>query len=561
MAILGGSIFLLYELYIENLAVIKSAHIPFSDSFNVFTGETGAGKSILINGINSILGQRVTKDIVRTGEDKAIVTALFINLDSSICQKLDELSISHDENMITITREIFSNGGSVARINSRAVAISVLKEVGQYLINIHGQHDNQILLNPEKHLEIIDTFGDNYSLLNDYQNAFKKLQQLARQIGELKKLQTSKLERLEVLNSRITELGALNLQPNEDTLIEEEYSMCVNAEKIINSLDGAYKILNDLDGSAMENILQAKSNLERFSDTLPKLQTLCERLSNTYIEVQDISEEVLTISNSIDLNPSRLEYLAQRRLDLNHVKKKYSLDVDGLIKLYQDALQEVSTLESSSSEIEKLNLEKEKLLLEVTEKAKKLSEYRLKIADNFVSRVCKELEFLNMPNVIFKVSNSTGKLTVHGMDSMEFLISANVGEPPKPISKIASGGELSRIMLALKTVLADKDNIPTLIFDEIDTGVSGKTAQKIGFKLKEVSKNRQVICVTHLSQIAIMGDNHLLIEKSIHNDRTSTSVTQLDHSGRVNEIARIINGDNLTSTALKNAEELLNSAN
>ena len=561
MAILGGSIFLLYELYIENLAVIKSAHIPFSDSFNVFTGETGAGKSILINGINSILGQRVTKDIVRTGEDKAIVTALFINLDTSICQKLDELSISHDENMITITREIFSNGGSVARINSRAVAISVLKEVGQYLINIHGQHDNQILLNPEKHLEIIDTFGDNYSLLKDYQNAFKELQQLARQIGELKKLQTSKLERLEVLNSRITELGALNLQPNEDTLIEEEYSMCVNAEKITNSLDGAYKILNDLDNSAMENILQAKSSLERFSNTLPKLQTLCERLSNTYIEVQDISEEVLTISNSIDLNPSRLEYLAQRRLDLNHVKKKYSLDVDGLIKLYQDALQGVSTLESSSSEIEKLNLEKEKLLLEVTEKAKKLSEYRLKIADNFVSRVCKELEFLNMPNVIFKVSNSTGKLTVHGMDSMEFLISANVGEPPKPISKIASGGELSRIMLALKTVLADKDNIPTLIFDEIDTGVSGKTAQKIGFKLKEVSKNRQVICVTHLSQIAIMGDNHLLIEKSIHNDRTSTSVTKLDHSGRVNEIARIMNGDNLTSTALKNAEELLNSAN
>lgn len=561
MAILGGSIFLLYELYIENLAVIKSARIPFSDSFNVFTGETGAGKSILINGINSILGQRVTKDIVRTGEDKAIVTALFINLDTSICQKLDELSISHDENMITITREIFSNGGSVARINSRAVAISVLKEVGQYLINIHGQHDNQILLNPEKHLEIIDTFGDNYSLLKDYQNAFKELQQLARQIGELKKLQTSKLERLEVLNSRITELGALNLQPNEDTLIEEEYSMCVNAEKIINSLDGAYKILNDLDNSAMENILQAKSRLERFSNTLPKLQTLCERLSNTYIEVQDISEEVLTISNSIDLNPSRLEYLAQRRLDLNHVKKKYSLDVDGLIKLYQDALQEVSTLEGSSSEIEKLNLEKEKLLLEVTEKAKKLSEYRLKIADNFVSRVCKELEFLNMPNVIFKVSNSTGKLTVHGMDSMEFLISANVGEPPKPISKIASGGELSRIMLALKTVLADKDNIPTLIFDEIDTGVSGKTAQKIGFKLKEVSKNRQVICVTHLSQIAIMGDNHLLIEKSIHNDRTSTSVTKLDHSSRVNEIARIMNGDNLTSTALKNAEELLNSAN
>lgn len=550
---------MLYELYIENLAVIKSAHIPFSNSFNVFTGETGAGKSILINGINIILGQRVTKDIVRTGEKKAIVTALFTNLDTSICQKLDELSISHEENMITITREIFSDGGSIARINSRAVAISVLKEIGQYLINVHGQHDNQILLNSDKHLDIIDTFGDNYSLLNDYKDAFKRLQQLARQIGELNKLQNSKIERLEILNSRITELGTLNLQSNEDTLIEEEYALCINAEKIINSLDSAYRILNDLDGSAMENILQAKNNIEHYTDVSPELEPLCERLSNAYIEVQDISEEILTISNSIDLNPSRLEYLAQRRLDLNHVKKKYSLDIEGLIKLYQDALEEVSTLESSSDEIERLTAQKDTLLLEVTEKAKKLSEYRLKVAEKFTSRVCEELKFLNMPNVIFKVSCKKGKLTVHGMDTMEFLISANIGEPPKPISKIASGGELSRIMLALKTVIADKDNIPTLIFDEIDTGVSGKTAQKIGFKLKEVSKIRQVICVTHLTQIAVMGDNHLLIEKSTDNNKTSTSVTVLNHQDRVKEIARIMNGENLTPIALKNAEELLNS--
>lgn len=554
-----GGINLLYELYIENLAVIKSAHIPFSDSFNVFTGETGAGKSILIDGINSILGQRVTKDIVRTGEKKATITALFTNLDSSICERLDELNISHEEGMITITREILSNGGSIARINSRAVAISVLKEVGQHLVNVHGQHDNQILLNPDRHLEIIDSFGNDESLLNDYTDAFKRLQQLARTIGELKRLQSSKLERLEILNSRITELGALNLQPNEDTLIEEEYSICINAEKIINSLDTSYRVLNDLDGSAMENILQAKNGLERYSDVSPKLEPLCERLSNVYIEVQDISEEILTISNSIDLNPSRLEYLAQRRLDLNHVKKKYSLDIDGLIKLYQDALEEISTLESSSDEIERLTAQKDKLLLEVTEKAKRLSDYRLKVAEKFTARVCEELKFLNMPNVVFKVSCEKGKLTVHGMDSMEFLISANVGEPPKPISKIASGGELSRIMLALKTVLADKDNIPTLIFDEIDTGVSGKTAQRIGFKLREVSKIRQVICVTHLSQIAIMGDNHLLIEKFTDDNRTSTSVTQLNHEGRVKEIARIMNGEILTPTALKNAEELLNS--
>lgn len=549
---------MLYELYIENLAVIESAHIPLLDSFNVFTGETGAGKSILINAINSILGQRMTKDIVRTGEKKATITALFINLDENICSKLDELNISHDENMITITREVLADGGSIARVNSRAVAISVLKEIGQYLVNVHGQHDNQILLNPEKHLDIIDSFGENPSILDEYRVKFKELQSLARKIGELKKVQKSKLERLELLNSRISEIGALNLQPNEESALDTEYNMCINSEKIVNSLDSAYRCLNDSENSAMENILNARRSIERYSDISPIIEPLLNRLSNAYIEIQDISEELLTLSNSIDLDQSRLEYLAQRRLDLNHIKKKYSLDIEGIISLYQNALEEVSTLENSTNEIETLSIQKEKLLLEVTEKAKELSNYRVSIVEKFKSMVCAELEYLNMPNVIFEVHHEVGKLTVNGMDSMEFLISANVGETPKPINKIASGGELSRIMLALKTVLSNKDNIPTLIFDEIDTGVSGKTAQKIGYKLREISKFRQVICVTHLSQIAVMGDNHLLIEKSVHNDRTSTKVTQLDHLGRVKEIARIMNGETLTDTALKNAEELLN---
>lgn len=549
---------MLYELYIENLAVIESAHIPLLDSFNVFTGETGAGKSILINAINSILGQRMTKDIVRTGEKKATITALFTNLDETICSKLDELNISHDENMITITREVFVNGGSIARINSRAVAISILKEIGQYLVNVHGQHDNQILLNSEKHLDIIDSFGENPSILNEYRAKFKELQSLARKIGELKKVQKSKLERLELLNSRISEIGALNLQLNEESDLDTEYNMCINSEKIVNALDSAYKYLNDSENSVMENILNAKHSIERYSDISPIIEPLLNRLSNAYIEIQDISEELITLLNSIDLDQSRLEYLAQRRLDLNHIKKKYSLDIEGIISLYQNALDEVDTLESSTNEIETLSIQKDKLLLEVTEKAKELSSYRMGIVERFKNRVCTELEYLNMPNVIFEVHHQVGKLTVNGMDSMEFLISANVGETPKPINKIASGGELSRIMLALKTVLSNKDNIPTLIFDEIDTGVSGKTAQKIGYKLKEISKFRQIICVTHLSQIAVMGDNHLLIEKSVNNDRTSTEVTQLDHLGRVKEIARIMNGETLTDTALKNAEELLN---
>lgn len=551
---------MLYELYIENLAVIKSAHIPFSKNFNVFTGETGAGKSILINGINSILGQRISKDIVRTGEKKATVTALFINLDNSICQKLDELNITHDENMITITREIFADGGSIARINSRTVAISVLKEVGQLLVNIHGQHDNQILLNSEKHLHIIDSFGDNSQLLTDYQKAFKELQSMARKLGELKKIQQDNQDHLELLNTKITELSELNLVPNEDDILEEEYSVCCNAEKIVNALDNAYKLLNDLDNSAMENIIQAKNSIERYSNFTNEISPLCERLSTSYIEIKDISEELLTLSNSIDLDTSRFEYLAQRRLTLNHIKKKYAMSLNDIIQMYENAVKEVSTIKNSSNEIENLMVQKDKLLLEVTEKAKKLSAYRKDIANKFEKRVANELEFLNMPNVQFKINHQVGKLTVNGMDSMEFLISTNLGEPPKPISKIASGGELSRIMLALKNVLADKDNIPTLIFDEIDTGVSGKTAQRIGIKLKEISKIRQVICVTHLTQIAVMGDNHLLIEKFIENDRTSTKVTQLDFDGRVNEIARIMNGENLTDTAIQNARELLKSA-
>lgn len=554
---MGRLIAVLYELYIENLAVIKSAHIPFSNHFNVFTGETGAGKSILINGINSILGQRMTKDIVRTGEKKATITALFTNLSDTVCNRLDELNIAHDERMITITREVLADGGSVARINSRAVAISVLKEIGQMLVNVHGQHDNQILLNPEKHLSIIDTFGGDYSLLEDYQRSFKELQNLARRIGELKKLERSKAERLELLKLKIDELSSLNLTPDEDTSIEEEYNVCVNADTLIQSLDSAYSVLNTCDGSAMENVGLAKGYILKHEQTIPELKPLIERLESVYIELKDVSEELLILSNSIDLDEDRLEYLTNRRLELNHVKKKYSMPLNDIVNMYNNSLEEISKLENSSNELESLMAQKEALLSEVTKKAKALSEYRTKIAEDFTKRVTKELLFLNMPNVVFTVSHQEGKLTIHGMDSMEFLISANVGEPPKPISKIASGGELSRIMLALKTVISDKDNVSTLIFDEIDTGVSGKTAQKIGVKLKEVSKYRQVICVTHLTQIAVMGDHHLLIEKSFDESSTSTQVLELDHIGRVKEIARIMNGESPSELALKNAEELL----
>lgn len=550
---------MLYELYIENLAVIKSARIPFSEKFNVFTGETGAGKSILIDGISSILGQRVSKDIVRTGEKKATITALFTNLDSFICSKLDNLGISHDENMVTITREILASGGSIARVNSHVVAISVLKEIGQLLVNVHGQHDNQILLNPENYLNILDGFGNYPYLLEDYIATFKELQAMARKINELKNVQKSKQDRLQLLKAQISEIKELNLVRDEDDSLEEEYQLCCNAEKIINSLGTAYNLINTLDSSAMEDVLQAKDGIERYSEYMEGISPLCERLSTSYIELKDISEELLSLSNSIDLDQSRLEYLVQRRLDLNHIKKKYAMPLNDVIKMYEDAMEEVSAIEETSSKVETLVLEKDKLLLEVTEKARKLSKCRMEVAKLLEKRVADELKFLNMPNVTFIVKQEGGKLTINGMDNVEFLISTNLGEPPKAISKVASGGELSRIMLALRNVIADKDNVPTLIFDEIDTGVSGKTAQRIGTKLKEISKVRQVICVTHLTQIAIMGDNHLLIEKEVHNDRTSTTITQLDFDGRVHEIARIMNGENLSSVAIQNARELLDS--
>ncbi len=546
---------MLKEIYIRNLAVIREAVIPLTDNLNIFTGETGAGKSILINGINAVMGQRCSKDLVRTGCDKAVITALFSELDPLMISKLDELGISHENNEITITREISSDGRSTARINSRTSSASVLKEIGSMLINIHGQHDNQILMDSESHIKILDSFGNINQLLEDYQESFRKLQTSARKLGELKKLEKSKSEKQRYLNTVIEEIGSLELSEGEEELLEKEYNISVNAEKIMKSLNNAVQCLNS-EGCAIELIESAESELEEYSEN-KDISQLFERLSAVEIELSDISSELSSLSDKTELDSQRLEYLRNRLGEINRLKKKYFCDYEDLIKLYNNAVSEYNMFEGSADEILKLTQEKENLLHETTEKAKKLSEYREKSAENFVSSVTAELEFLNMPDVTLKINHEKGKLTLNGMDNMEILISANRGEEPKPISKIASGGELSRIMLALKSVLAVKDSIPTMIFDEIDTGVSGKAAQKIGIKLREIGKVRQVICVTHLSQIAVMADNHLLIEKNTIGDRTETNVYQLDFKGRVSEIARIMGGENPSRLMLETAESEL----
>lgn len=546
---------MLKEIFIENLAVIKQAVIPFSDGLNIFTGETGAGKSILINGINAVLGQRSTKDIVRSGCNKAVVTALFTDIADNVKEKLDEFGVSYEDDEISITREINADGGSVARINGRTTSVSVLKELGSLLINIHGQHDNQILMDSEKHIKILDSFGGDDTLLTEYKESFKQLQQTARKLKELKNRETEKAERLRSLNEIIEEMRELELEEGEDEALEKEYETAQNAEQIISSLNMCVQLLSG-EESASDLILKAESELEDLSDSSPYSE-LYERLSAAEIEISDIADELTAITDKIELDGQRVEYLRQRISKINHLKRKYMCDCSQLIDMYNNALEEMGSLESSSDEIKKLNEEKEDLLKVVTERAKTLSKFREETARKFVSRVTEELTFLNMPNVILDVKHEKGKLTVNGMDTMEFLISANKGEEPKPISRIASGGELSRIMLALKSVIADKDSIPTMIFDEIDTGVSGKAAQKIGIKLKSIGKVRQVICVTHLSQIAVMADNHLMIEKKTDNERTETSVYQLDFKGRTAEIARIMGGENPSQLMLKTAEEEL----
>ncbi len=543
---------MLKEIYICNLAVIREAVIPLEKKLNIFTGETGAGKSILINGINAVLGQRCSKDIVRTGCDKAVITALFTELSEEVCGKLDELGISHDNEEITVTREISADGGSVARINSRTASASLLKEIGSMLINIHGQHDNQILLDSEKHLQILDDFGGDDTLLEQYRVTFRELQQTARKLGELKKREQAGALRKRELSEMIDDIGELELTAGEDETLEKEYTTAKNSENAIIAVKNAVSAITGED-AANDMIVAAETEIAGFTDDNKKLAELYERLSAAEIELSDIASELEAVADRIELDGQRLDYLGDRLGAINKLKRKYATDCDGLIKLYDEACKEIMQYESSGDEIKFLSEKREQLLHTVTEQAKALYDYREALGERFAKQVTAELEFLNMSGVVIAVRHEKGKLTVNGMDTVEFLISANKGEEPKPISKIASGGELSRIMLALKSVIADKDSIPTMIFDEIDTGVSGKAAQKIGIKLREIGRVRQVICVTHLSQIAVMADNHLMIEKSIVGDRTETHVTQLDMDGRVAEVARIMGGDSPSALMLDNA--------
>ena len=550
---------MLAELEIENLAVIAHARIPFSPHLNVFTGETGAGKSILIHGIHAVLGQRVTRDIVRTGCKKAVITALFTKLSPAVCAKLDALSISHEDDELLLTREIAADGGSAARVNGHTTTVSVLREIGSTLINIHGQHDNQVLLSPECHLQILDACGGDDTRLHRYQESFRALQQTAKRLNHLGKLEQEKAHRRQYLRQLVQDVEDLGLEAGEESALEEELELLQHVGGISSALQNAEELLSgeESGGTAVDRTEEAAEELSAIAELRSDFSALYERLNTVRIEVEDIAAECRNLREQLDMDPARYAQVTKRLQEIRALGKQYQCTGDELMQQYQQAEEELQQMQSDAAEIEALREEKKQLLEQVSTQAKELSEYRAQLLERFAAQVTEQLAFLNMPNVVLTGKHTMGKLTIHGMDNLEFLISANRGEEPRPLARIASGGELSRIMLALKCVIADRDSIPTLIFDEIDTGVSGKAAQKIGMKLREVGQLRQVLCVTHLSQIAVMADHHLMIEKQTDCGRTETHVMPLTEEGRIREIARIMGGENPSELLLRSAQEEL----
>ena len=550
---------MLKELSIENLAVIPAAVIPLEGKLNVFTGETGAGKSILIHGIQAVLGQRIRKDMVRSGCKKAVISALFSPIAEDTAAILAEYGYDAEDGNLLLSREISADGGSIGRVNGRTAPVTVLRLLGETLVNIHGQHDNQILLRPERHLEVLDRFGDDDTLLQAYRTEFQALQSVARQLNQMKKEELHKANRLKALRTVIEDISPLDIQPDEDTLLEQQFLAASRAEETAALTETIRRMLTDGDENISDALASACALLQQLAAKSEDAKSLADRLQTVNIELRDIADELSAFGGDM-LSPAAFAALEKRRNALNTLMVRYHTDADGLRRQLEDAAAEIEHIEQSADAMEQLAAEKQRLLHSVTAHAKALTAHRTKLAAQFANRVGEERANLDMPRVQLVVSLTQGKLTPNGMDHAEFLISANPGEPPKPIAQIASGGELSRMMLALKAVIAQRDAIPTLIFDEIDTGVSGRAAQKIGIKLREIAMHRQVICVTHLAQLAVQAQHHLLIEKQSDDTSTQTKVIPLDSTGRIREIARIMGGSHASDLLLQTAEESLREA-
>lgn len=552
---------MLSNLQIENIAVIKSASIDFENGFNVMTGETGAGKSIVIDSLNAILGERTSRELIRSGADSASVCAEFQNVGDNVKNELETLGIEKDDTLI-VSRKLTPDGKNVCRINGMPATVSMLKALGVQLVNIHGQLDNQSLLSPETHCSFIDKLAGNGRELNE----FKELYSLyIKKENELKSLNTDvneKNRRLDILNYQIEEIQKADIRPGEKDELTEKLGFLRNAEKVLDLLHAAYAALNgdgEMPGAA-DVAADAASKLLSAADYSSDFTETANGVNDAAMNLSAYTEELRDKIYSLDYDPNETER-AEERLDVIYrLSQKYGDSEEDILAYLENAEKERDALSFSDERAEQLRAETEKAYNEALAAAKKLSELRIEAGKKFSADVERELAFLDMPSVKFIVNDSVGELYENGIDNIEFLLSANAGEEPKPLSKIASGGELSRIMLAIKCVLSELDDIDTLIFDEIDSGVSGRAALKIAAKMKELSKTHQVICVTHLAQIAAFADEHKLISKEEKDGRTYTCIASLDYNGRKYELARIMGGLTVTQSILNSAEELLSSA-
>lgn len=552
---------MLSNLQIENIAVIKSASIDFENGFNVMTGETGAGKSIVIDSLNAILGERTSRELIRSGADSASVCAEFQNVGDNVKNELEKLGIEKDDTLI-VSRKLTPDGKNVCRINGMPATVSMLKALGVQLVNIHGQLDNQSLLSPETHCSFIDKLAGSGRELNE----FKELYSLyIKKENELKSLNTDvneKNRRLDILNYQIEEIQKADIRPGEKDELTEKLGFLRNAEKVLDLLHTAYAALNgdgEMPGAA-DVAADAASKLLSAADYSSDFAETANGVNDAAMNLSAYTEELRDKIYSLDYDPNETER-AEERLDVIYrLSQKYGDSEEDILAYLENAEKERDALSFSDERAEQLRAETERAYNEALAAAKKLSEIRIEAGKKFSADVERELAFLDMPSVKFIVNDSVGELYENGIDNIEFLLSANAGEEPKPLSKIASGGELSRIMLAIKCVLSELDDIDTLIFDEIDSGVSGRAALKIAAKMKELSKTHQVICVTHLAQIAAFADEHKLISKEEKDGRTYTCIASLDYNGRKYELARIMGGLTVTQSILNSAEELLSSA-
>ncbi len=543
-------------LHIENIAVIECADISFDAGFNVLTGETGAGKSIVIDAISAILGERAYRDMIRTGTEKASVRGVFTDVPAF--SWFEENGVPYDSELI-IHREVYLDGKNVCRVNGTLVTVSILRKLGIQLINIHGQHDSASLFDESNHLLLLDAYSENEPLRNAYTERFEQVISLRREIQRMTMDESEKLRRMETLRYQIEEISKAELEPGEDELLESRRKILQNAEKLSDGMNAAVASLygdDDTDGAA-SLLAEAERELARLSRYTDAFASLHEKVADLMYQVQDAAEEVKDARDDLSYSADELEQIEARLDVIYRLRRKYGVTCQQILEYLEGAKKELDEIEFADDTVERLKKKLHKAEQEAMESALRLRENRKAAAKSLSTRILSELAQLDMPKAQFSCQFLETELTTNGADTVAFYMSANAGEALKPLSKVASGGELARIMLAMKNVLAEQDAVATLIFDEVDTGVSGRAAQKVAEKLRSVAKNKQVLCVTHLPQLAALASTHLLIDKQERDGRTYTTVTPLDLEGRKRELARIIGGANITETTLKSAEEML----